>query len=69
MRFGYGVRMRSVHQHLADTILGQPVEQWITDRREAGVTWRAISRDLEDASDGKLRVTEKTIRLWLSDPA
>lgn len=58
--------MRTAAQHLADLLLGMPAERWITDQRAAGKSYRLIVRDLEDITDGRVVVTERTLRNWVA---
>jgi hypothetical protein len=58
--------MRTTTQHLADLILGLPAETWIADQRSAGRSWRLIARDLEDITSGRVVVTDRTLRNWMT---
>jgi hypothetical protein len=58
--------MRTTTQHLADLLLGVPVERWVADQRSAGRSWRLIARDLEDATDARVIVTDRTLRNWMT---
>lgn len=52
---------------LADTLLPDgDVTDFITERRDAGASWRRIALDLRDATDGRVDVTPETIRKWAS---
>lgn len=52
-------------QKLAGIILGRPVEEWIRDRRETtGRSWRLISRDLYEATNGQVDITHEAVRKW-----
>ena len=51
-------------QRLASLILQHPVDEWITDRRDEGRSWRLIARDLLAATDGQIDVTAETLRGW-----
>jgi len=44
--------------------VGQPLTDWIADRRDAGTSWRRITRDLYDATDGVLDVAPQTLINW-----
>jgi hypothetical protein len=46
----------------APGLLGQPLDDWVHERRARGVPWRAISRELLLASDGQLDVTHEWLR-------
>lgn len=58
--------MRTTAQHLADLILGLPVEAWVADRRAQGARWHSIPSELSDATAGRVVVTERTLRNWLA---
>lgn len=56
-------------QRLAGILLGEPVNQWISLRRSNGVSWRAIAKELDAATDGQVDVTYETLRGWLERSA
>lgn len=58
--------MRTPAQHLADILLDQPVEEWIAERRnqDKPVSWRRISLELRDATDGKCDIAPATLLAW-----
>ena len=60
--------MRTTGQHLADLMLGRPVEDWITDRRRDRRHWYEIADELSQLTGGKVAVTERTLRNWTSQP-
>lgn len=51
----------------ADIRLGQPLEQYVADKRKAGVSWRRISLDLRDETNGDIDVTYETLRAWFPE--
>jgi hypothetical protein len=51
-------------QRLASLLLKQDVRTFIAERRESGVAWRHIARDLYNATDGQVDVTYETLRNW-----
>ena len=53
---------------LAGNLVGQPIGDWIAERRAAGASWRQIARDLNAATGGRIRATHETVRNW-SRPA
>lgn len=59
--------MRTPTQKLADRILGEPVESWITDRRGTGASWRRIALQLRDETSGEIDVTPSTLLSWAPD--
>lgn len=54
---------RTPHQHVADVLLGEPVENFIAARRPQR-SWRLLARDLYDATDGRVDVTPESVRSW-----
>jgi hypothetical protein len=58
---------RSATQQLADLVLGRPVEEYVAERRNAGRSWRMVTRDLAEATEGRVDVTEVTLRSWIAD--
>jgi hypothetical protein len=59
----------TANQRLASLLLGQPVDQWLTQRRESGRSWRLIARDLYDATNGQVDMTYEALRRWLPEDA
>lgn len=53
-------------QKLAALILGQPVHEWIADRRDEGVTWRRLPGLLCEVTQGQIDVTDQTLRHWIN---
>lgn len=51
-------------QRLASLLLGQPVTDWITDKRDAGLSWRLTARELCTTTQGQVDVTAETLRGW-----
>jgi hypothetical protein len=51
-------------QRLASLLLNRPLAEYITERREAGRSWRLIARDLHQETDGQVDVTAETLRGW-----
>jgi hypothetical protein len=58
--------MRTTTQHLADLILGIPVERWIATQRASGCSYRLIARELEAETSGRVVVTTRTLRNWMA---
>lgn len=52
---------------MAGLLLGQPVDQWIRDRRAEGTTWRAITALLRERTGGQIDVTHETVRAWSAE--
>lgn len=51
-------------QRLASLLLQQPVTDWIADKRDAGLSWRLIARELCTTTQGQIDVTAETLRGW-----
>lgn len=51
-------------QALAEARLGQPLAQWLGDRR--GTPWRALAEDFRFATNG-VRVSPETLRQWTAE--
>lgn len=45
-------------------MLGQPVNEWISERRSEGLSWRLIARALYERTGCQVDVTHETIRGW-----
>lgn len=56
-------------QRLASLLLNQPVAGWITERRDAGTSWRRIACDLCATTGGQVDVTAETLRGWFATDA
>ena len=54
-------------QRLASLILGQPILVWMAERRREGMSWRLISRDLYDRTNGQIDITHETLRIWAEE--
>jgi len=54
-------------QRLAQTLLGQDLRTWVLARRAERKSWRIIARDLRDATDGSIDVTDRTLLNWYGD--
>ena len=50
-------------QRLANVVLGEDLETFVTSRRPER-SWRLIARDLREATDGQVDVTEQTLQNW-----
>lgn len=57
-------------RQLASVLLGAegPVEAFIRKRREDGLAWRLVVRELWEATDGQIDITHETARAWSPDP-
>ena len=54
----------SANRRLASLLLGQPVEDWIHERRDEGLSWRLVTRALMQRTNGQVDVTHETVRAW-----
>ena len=59
---------RTATQRLADLLLDEPVEVFVSRKRSEGRSWRLIARDLFTLTNGQVDVTTQTLRMW-SDAA
>lgn len=57
------------NQGLATILLGQPIHDWIAERREAGASWRAMAADLKRSTNDQIVVTYETLRTWYGEVA
>ncbi len=56
--------MASKLQKSASLILGTSIEKYISKKRKLGSTWRDISRDLYNETDGKINISDVTLIRW-----
>lgn len=59
--------MKSPAHRLADVLLDQPLADYVADRRRDGASWRRISLDLRDDTDGQVDITYETLRAWFPE--
>jgi len=52
-------------RRLADVLLGGGLDEYVTQRRDAGKSWRRITLDLRD--DIGIDITHNTLRAWYPD--
>jgi len=57
---------RTATQQLAELLLGQPLDDWLTERRTGWGKrpYRRIAEELAHVTNGKVDVTGETLRLW-----
>lgn len=53
-------------QRLATALLGEDLEGFVAARRPH-TSWRLIARDLLEATDGQVDVTDQTLQNWYGD--
>jgi hypothetical protein len=58
---------RRIAEALFEDRHGQPLSDWIADQKDAGLTWRAIARQLRDLTGGLLDVAPQTLINWQAD--
>lgn len=51
-------------RQLLENLLGEPLEPWVTSRRAAGRSWRAITAELAEHTDRQCDITRETLRSW-----
>lgn len=55
-------------QRLAETLLGQSLDEWIMARRARGLSWKSIAADLAVTTDGQVDLNRETLRVWYRPP-
>ena len=55
---------RTARMRLAELVLGQPLDTYLIERRAEGDSFRKIARDMRDATNGDVDITEVTLRSW-----
>jgi len=60
------MRKSPTHRY-ADVLLERPLAELVAERRSAGVSWRRISLELRDATNGEIDVTYETLRSWFPE--
>lgn len=58
---------RRIAEALFEDRYGQPLLDWIADRKEAGLTWRKVAQELRDTTGGLLDVAPQTLINWQAD--
>lgn len=61
--------MKSTTHRYADVVLDRPLADYVAERRGNGVSWRRISLDLRDDTDGEIDITYETLRAWFPELA
>lgn len=54
-------------QRLAELLLDESLEEFVRSRRDH-TSWRRIAKELHDATDGEIDVTQEILRRWYPDP-
>jgi hypothetical protein len=56
--------MPSANQRLASLLLGRDVMDWIAQRRDEGASWRKLAAELQDRTNGQVRVSDVALARW-----
>lgn len=59
--------MKSTAHRYADSLLPVPLVDYVAEKRAEGKSWRRISLDLRDDTDGEIDVTHETLRTWCAE--
>lgn len=62
---GQPMANKTAQQQLATVLLGKPVMTYINLKRRSGTSWREISRDLFLDTEGKVSVSDTTLKRWV----
>ena len=57
----------TARQELASVLLGEDVVTYVLKARQHGTHWQQIVADLSRKTDGRVRVTERSLQLWTRD--
>ena len=60
-------KLHQITDRLFAELYGQPLGEWVSDRREAGATWRRIEKELFAKTDGAVDVSHPTLIAWYGD--
>lgn len=55
-------------KQLAETLLGESLDPWLTLRRERGDSWQTIAQELRDVTAGRASFSAVTVRSWSDEP-
>lgn len=50
-----------------EVLLGEDLEAWVSSRRSAGQSWRAIVSELDERLAGMCPVSHETLRTWFAE--
>jgi hypothetical protein len=51
-------------QQLVEVLLGEPLEGWVVARRADGLSWKAITAELTECTNGQCDLNPETLRAW-----
>lgn len=54
-------------QELATVLLGEDVVNYVFQARSKGTPWQQIVTDLSEKTDGRVRVTARSLQVWTRD--
>lgn len=60
-------RRRTATQTLATVLLGEDVMSWLERKHDELGSWEAATEALDEATQGQVSVTLRTVTNWLSD--
>ena len=49
---------------VAENVLGYPLQDWIADMRDDGLSWQNIAKELSIQTDNVISVSWETLRVW-----
>lgn len=54
-------------QELATVLLGEDVVKYVLHARSKGTHWQQIVTDLSEKTEGRVRVTARSLQVWTRD--
>jgi len=58
---------RRIAEALFEDRYGQPLLDWVADRKDEGLTWRNVARQLSDLTGGIIDLAPQTLLNWAAD--
>ena len=58
------IAKRSPTQQLASLKLGRPLEEYVAEKRAAGLPWSSIAVEISLDTDGEVDISRESLRLW-----
>lgn len=55
---------RSPTQRLASLKLGRPLEEYVAEKRNAGLPWSSIAAEISLDTEGEVEISRESLRLW-----
>ena len=56
-------------QQLASLKLGRPLEEYVAEKRAAGLPWSSIAVEISIDTDGAVNISRESLRLWYAPRA